>query len=163
MKLIVSELGALERYVSREFHYVMTDLITNHDWRQVDTGKLWSGRRTMKEELLDAFGELPEVILFWEGYDFLAARAGNVRQLDCKKYIFADDLHWWEVDFCSQAHAADWFARPLPSPIRETGEPRPRTAADRWADLGCLLTFSLTLALIGLGLWTAGRFLVGIF
>ena len=95
MKLIVSELGALERYVSREFHYVMTDLITNHDWRQVDTGKLWSGRRTMKEELLDAFGELPEVILFWEGYDFLAARAGNVRQLDCKKYIFADDLHWW--------------------------------------------------------------------
>jgi hypothetical protein len=74
-----------------------------------------------------------------------------------------DDLHWWEVDFCSQAHAADWFARPLPSPIRETGEPRPRTGADRWADLGCLLTFSLALALIGLGLWTAGRFLVGLF
>jgi hypothetical protein len=74
-----------------------------------------------------------------------------------------DDLHWWEVDFCSQSHAADWLAGPLPAPIRSNGEPRPRTTAERVEDAGCLALFVLVVFLIGLGLWTAGRFLIGLF
>ena len=74
-----------------------------------------------------------------------------------------DDLHWWEVDFCSQAHAAEWFAGQLPAPVRAAGEPRPRTAADRWADLGCLSLFILAVFLLGLGVWNVGQFVVGLF
>lgn len=95
MKLLVSELGALKGYVSREFYYVMTELVTKYHWRQIDTFKLWNRQRTMRDSILDEFGELPEVILFWEGYEVLAAHAADVHQLECKKYIFADDLHWW--------------------------------------------------------------------
>lgn len=95
MKLIVSDLEALRSYVSREFYYIMTDLITNYGWRQIETYKLWPGPRTVKDKLLDEFGELPETILFWEGYEFLHAHAIDIYRLDCQKFIFADDLHWW--------------------------------------------------------------------
>lgn len=95
MKLIVSQLEALARYVSREFYYVMTDLITNYGWRQIDPWKLWNGRGTTKDRLMDELGELPETILFWEGYDFLSAYASDIHRLDCHKSILADDLHCW--------------------------------------------------------------------
>lgn len=95
MKLIVSQLGALSGYVSREFHYVMTDLINDHEWRQIDALQLLNGRGSIKDELLNTFGELPEVILFWEGYDLLPARFSDIYRLDCHKVIFADDLHWF--------------------------------------------------------------------
>jgi hypothetical protein len=94
MKLIVSPLRALRGYVSREFFYVMKELIGRYGWRQLETSSLRDGRRTMRELILEEYGELPEVILFWEGYDVLALHALNVRQLDCKRYILADDLHW---------------------------------------------------------------------
>ncbi len=74
-----------------------------------------------------------------------------------------DDLHWWEVDFCSQAHAAEWFARPLPSPVRADGQPPGRTAADRWAEAGCFALAALVVVLIGLGAWTAGRLVIELF
>lgn len=95
MKLIVSQLRALRSYVSREFFYVMKELIGKYGWRQMETYSFRDGRRTMKEIILGELGELPEVILFWESYDMLALHALNVRQLDCKRYILADDLHWW--------------------------------------------------------------------
>jgi hypothetical protein len=74
-----------------------------------------------------------------------------------------DDLHWWEVDFCSQAHAAEWFGRPLPSPIRGDGEPRARTSADRWEDAGCFAVFSVMVVLLLLGTWTAVRLVLSLF
>jgi hypothetical protein len=97
MNLIVSELAAFRRYVSREFYFVMNDLITNYGWRQIETFKLWNYPGTLKRALLDVFGEVPESILFWEGYEFLNARAAQIHQLDCRKFILADDLHWWNV------------------------------------------------------------------
>lgn len=95
MKLVVSQLGALSRFVSREFYYIIRELIDKYGWRQTETKGLRTGRGTIKQMLLEEFGELPEVILFWEGYDMLAQHAFNLRRLDCRKYIFADDLHWW--------------------------------------------------------------------
>jgi hypothetical protein len=36
---------------------------------------------------------LPDVILFWEGYEFIRAFAQPIQALACRKAIFADDLH----------------------------------------------------------------------
>ena len=95
MKLVVTHLEALSRYISREFYYIITDLITTYGWKQIDTYQLWTGPGTIKRTLVDEFGELPETILFWEGYDCLEAQRDDICSLDCNKYIFADDLHWW--------------------------------------------------------------------
>lgn len=89
-------MGGLSGYVSREFHYVMTDLINDYDWRQMDTVQLLSGPGRIKDKLLSRFGEVPEVILFWKGYEFLPAQFSAISALDCHKMIFADDLHSWD-------------------------------------------------------------------
>lgn len=99
MKLIVSDLKVWEGYVSREFYYVMTDLMTNHGWRQIETINLWNSPWTIKDTLVEEFGEMPEVILFWESYDFLIAHTYDALHLDCHKCIFADDVHWgWQEE-----------------------------------------------------------------
>jgi len=95
MKLIVSQMSALSGYVSREFHYVMTDLINDYQWKQIDTLQLFNAPGVMKDKLLNTLGELPEIILFWEGYEFLSACFSDIYRLECHKLIFADDLHWW--------------------------------------------------------------------
>lgn len=93
MKLIISELAALGGYVSREFYYVMTELMASHNWNQIDTYKLWRAPGNLTSKLLNNFGELPDAILFWEGYEFVWAHAAEIGRLDCKKFILADDLH----------------------------------------------------------------------
>jgi len=95
MKLLVAQLELLKHYVSREFHYVMTDLIRNFGWRQLESERLSQGRGTIKSRLIKEFGELPEVILFWEEYSFLNAHSSEIVGLDCRKCIFCDDLHWF--------------------------------------------------------------------
>jgi hypothetical protein len=93
LKLVISELNALSRYVSREFHFIIKALIENYGWRLVDMARLSGNSKPLKSILLESVGELPEDILFWEGYDFLPERAKDILGLDCRKYIFADDLH----------------------------------------------------------------------
>jgi hypothetical protein len=73
----------------------MTDLIAHHDWRQIETWELWNARGSLPDYLLNCFGALPHVILFWEGYEFVCARLAEIDRLDCRKAILADDLHWW--------------------------------------------------------------------
>lgn len=97
MKLIVSEMEALRRYVSREFYYVMRELIENYGWEQAETSELWNDPRPLKSVLAERFGALPETILFWEGYDLINARARELLELDCRKCVFADDLHSWDA------------------------------------------------------------------
>ena len=87
-------MNALRRYVSREFYYVMHDLITRHGWKQIDTFELWNGATSLRDKLLYKFGELPTSILFWEGYQFLKAHERPIAHLDARKAIFADDLHY---------------------------------------------------------------------
>ena len=95
MKLIVSNLESLRTYLSREFYFIMRDLISTHGWRHIEMCKLWNGAGTIRDKLIDEFGELPASILFWEGYELLSARAIEIYRLDCHKFILADDLHWW--------------------------------------------------------------------
>jgi len=94
MKLLVSELEMWRRYVSREFYLVMTDLMTNYGWRQIEASKLWNGRGTLKDKIVEECGEMPEVILFWEEFASVSAYANDVLRLNCRKYFFADDVHW---------------------------------------------------------------------
>ncbi len=93
MKLIVSSLESLRTYVSREFYFIMRDLISTHGWRHIEMCKLWKGAGNIRDKLIDEFGELPASILFWEGYELLSARAIEIYRLDCHKVILADDLH----------------------------------------------------------------------
>ena len=96
MKLLVSDLEAMRTYVSREFYHVMRALITDFNWRHVETRELWNPR-SMRDTLLYLCDELPEVILFWEGYELLTARVLEIQKLPCRKAILADDLHWWDA------------------------------------------------------------------
>jgi hypothetical protein len=95
MKLIVSELGALKGYVSREFYFIMIELIEAYGWKHVETLRLLHAHGSLKERILRETGEMPEVILFWESYSLLNPHARDVRDLECLKCFFADDLHWW--------------------------------------------------------------------
>jgi hypothetical protein len=102
MKLIVSELEVWKRYVTREFYHVMTDLMTNYGWRQMDACKLWNGPGTIQDKILKACGEMPEVILFWEGCHLMTAHAPEVVRLNCHKCFFADDVHYRNSDEAQQ-------------------------------------------------------------
>lgn len=94
MKLLVSHLEALRGYVSREFYCVMTELITQYGWRHIETQQLSTAPGPVENTLRQQFGQLPEVILFWEAYEFLSGHAHEIQRLNTQKVIFADDLHW---------------------------------------------------------------------
>lgn len=98
MKLIVSQLEVWRNFVSREFYHVISDLVARHGWRHIDGDRFWNGRGTLRTTLLREFGELPEVILFWEGYYPLVEHAADVVRLDCRKCFFADDLHGKDLE-----------------------------------------------------------------
>ena len=93
MKLLVSWINELRTYVSREFYYVMQDLIQVHGWRHVEPGILATDTESAKATLLNAFGEIPETILFWEVFDLCIAMQPVLRDLGCHTCLFADDLH----------------------------------------------------------------------
>ncbi|MEP6819845.1 MAG: glycosyltransferase [bacterium] len=96
MKLIVSQLEAWTTYVSREFSYIISQLISTYGWRHIEIDKLWNGRGTVQDQLIDEFGELPDTIIFCEAYELLHAQARDIYRLGCRKFVFADDLHWWD-------------------------------------------------------------------
>jgi hypothetical protein len=94
VKLLISEMRALSRYVSREFYYTMTELIGTYGWKQIDTQDLWHQPGSLASRLQRHFGEMPSVILFWEGYDFFVSVLAELRKLRPLICVFADDLHW---------------------------------------------------------------------
>lgn len=96
MKLIVSHLETLRTYVTREFYYIMQDLISTHGWRHIESSKLFASPGTIQDNLVAEFGEVPESIIFWEDYNQLRVRAEEIYRLDCRKSVLADDLHYWD-------------------------------------------------------------------
>ena len=95
MKLIISHLEAVRTYVTRELYYIQHDLITNHGWRHIEANALWHGGGSLEHKLLNALGELPELIIFWEAYELVYRYAREMQILKCRKFFFADDLHSW--------------------------------------------------------------------
>jgi hypothetical protein len=93
MKLIVAPLRELDHYVSREFAYIIRELIETYGWCHVETAALSADPTPLREILHAKFGSAPCVILFWESYGLICDRAGQIEELDCLKVVFADDLH----------------------------------------------------------------------
>ena len=91
MRLIVGDLGAYSHYVSREFAYIMRELIAAHGWKHLEPSALSGG--AMREKIVRHCGELPEVILFWGGQVFLCAHEREIEKLNTAKWFVADDLH----------------------------------------------------------------------
>ena len=109
MKLLISEMGAYQNYVSREFYYIMTDLITFYGWRHRDMLRMWNDPQPLKENIQATSGEMPDVILFWGADGFINKRAKEVYNLDCHKCIFSDDLHWHNEAARLRKHISFWL------------------------------------------------------
>ncbi|HSS51228.1 MAG TPA: hypothetical protein VLX28_19985, partial [Thermoanaerobaculia bacterium] len=74
----------------------MTALTENHGWRYLEADPLWRQPGNLKDKLARSLGELPEVILFWENFDFICAHKPSLGKLGCVKYVFAEDLHGFD-------------------------------------------------------------------
>ena len=81
--------------------------------------------------------------------------------LEVTRHDESDRLDFLDADFCSQEHAAEWLRRPLPAPA--SAPPYTVSVRDRFEEWGVGLLFGLVVSLAVLGLWTAGRFVVGLF
>jgi hypothetical protein len=96
MKLVICELKERSRYTSREAAFIVHALINQYGWRHIETTDLYYSDALLNLLLSAEFGELPEVILFWEGYYLLNARAAELASVKCRKYLLCDDLHGGE-------------------------------------------------------------------
>lgn len=95
MKLIVSHLETVRTYVTRELYCIQHELIINHGWRHIEANALWHGAGSLEHKIRIALGGLPERIIFWEAYELVYRYAREMQGLKCRKFFFADDLHWW--------------------------------------------------------------------
>jgi hypothetical protein len=93
MKLLVSWIRELGRYVSREFYYTMGELLECHGWRHVEPWVLAQSPKSVRETLIEQAGGIPDVILFWETYEHLNLLEPRLRDLGCRIALFVDDLH----------------------------------------------------------------------
>ena len=93
MKLIISEMDALSSYVSTQAYHLMKTLIEHYDWINIDRYRLWKEPGSLRDKLVGRLGRIPDVILLWEGYDFVAAHREALMRLDCYKCFFTVDLH----------------------------------------------------------------------
>jgi hypothetical protein len=79
--------------VSRELWFVIEDLVTSYGWKHLEPHLLSSG--SLREAILKEAGEIPECILFWEEYGLVIKYVKQIYDLKCRRFFFADDLHWW--------------------------------------------------------------------
>ena len=94
MKAVISPLCAFDHYVSREFAYIIRNLIHEYGWKHIEVEQLHSGPGTLRDKLRRELGALPEVILIWGASWFISDNAEQIDSLDCLKALVADDLHW---------------------------------------------------------------------
>jgi hypothetical protein len=93
LKLIVAPKSALGGYISREFFFIIDTLERRFGWRQLETWELANDNRSLRTVLLERFGSIPEVILFWEQYEVITSRATELWRLGIQIGIWADDIH----------------------------------------------------------------------
>ncbi|MEN3370995.1 MAG: hypothetical protein V7609_3138 [Verrucomicrobiota bacterium] len=91
MRLIVAELGAYSHFVSREFSYIIRELIEAYGWMHLEPSTLYG--RGMREKITRYCGEFPDVILFWGGESFLCEHDREVEKLPASRWFVSDDLH----------------------------------------------------------------------
>jgi hypothetical protein len=91
MRLIVAEVGAYSHFVSREFAYIIRELIEAYGWKHLEPSELRGG--AMREVIARLCEDFPDVILFWGGEWFLCDEHRQVEALPAAKWFVADDLH----------------------------------------------------------------------
>ena len=91
MRLIVAELGAYSHFVTREFSYIIRELIEAYGWMHLEPSTLYG--RGMREKIARYCGEFPKVILFWGGEGFLCEHDREVEKLPASRWFVSDDLH----------------------------------------------------------------------
>ena len=64
MKLVVSHLETSRTYVSREFYYIVRDLIANHGRRHIEICRLSAGPGTITDKLIGNFGGYRKAFYF---------------------------------------------------------------------------------------------------
>jgi hypothetical protein len=92
-KLVVAPKSALRGYISREFFYIMLELERRFAWKHLETWELAHDRRPLRTILLEKYGTIPEVILFWEQYHVFLLRGKELQRLGSQIGIWADDIH----------------------------------------------------------------------
>jgi len=77
--------------------------------------------------------------------------------LEVTRYTSDARPGWTHEGFCSQAHAADWLAQPLPpfEPVTST----PRSARDRLEEVSLMALFGVPAVLACVGLVAIGNWL----
>jgi hypothetical protein len=93
MKLVIAHSQRWSRFVSREFFTTIVALMTEHGWNHAEPGLFDAGPGRLRDKLIANFGALPEVILFWETYAFVARFYREIERLGCRCACFADDVH----------------------------------------------------------------------
>ena len=93
LKLVVAPKSALRGYISREFFYIIEELERRFAWKHLETWELAHDRRPLRTILLEKYGTIPEVILFWEHYHLFIIRGREFQRLGSQIGIWADDIH----------------------------------------------------------------------
>lgn len=95
-KLLISELAVRARYVTRQPYLVMRELIDSYGWQHIETDRLLVPGRTVKDRLRELLGDVPDVILFWEGFHVTGIAASQLIQEHCRVVVYCQDLHWFD-------------------------------------------------------------------
>lgn len=93
MKVVVSWMRELGGYVSREFYFIMRELIETHGWCHVHPHVLSAEPDFGFRTLLRIAGGVPDAVLFWEAFDQSIALRPALREAGVHTCVFADDLH----------------------------------------------------------------------
>jgi hypothetical protein len=95
-KLIVAPFAALRQYVSREFWFTLTLLVERHGWHWYETNAVPPAPGTLPDALRNAFGRLPDVVLFWESYAHFARQWSALDAAGVRVDLMLDDIHGWQ-------------------------------------------------------------------
>ena len=63
MRLLIANLVAYSHYVSREFAWIMRELIDHYEWRHLEPTELVEGAGTVAEKIERHLGMMPSLIL----------------------------------------------------------------------------------------------------
>jgi hypothetical protein len=92
-KVVIGEFSLLEGYVSREIWQTVCLLAADYGWGVMDCSDLPEDVRRLPATLRYRFGELPEVVLFRESYEWVVHCSPYLKEIGARLYVMTEDLH----------------------------------------------------------------------
>ena len=103
-KLLIGDLAARERYVTRECAHLVRTLVRDHGWTHLEPAQLWTDAPRARRRMEEACGGPPDAVLFIEQYNLIRHRMNVFLPLESRRFVYAIDLHGsHEVRFGMQA------------------------------------------------------------